>query len=181
MFTQRRTRSMGGAIFTTAALIYHQTVQNLRKTHRNAVLGLVLTMLQASIMIGAFFLMYVILGVRAAPALAAVVDAATVRALWLVEGVRGGPAPAEDGRLRAVVAVRDAAVHAEAATYADTDWRQINALFDEPIACCDLAAERRSLQPIHLVQRHEPLKRILVGRDAGALEKGALPQEPRQP
>lgn len=67
MFTQRRTRSMGGAIFTTAALIYHQTVQNLRKTHRNAVLGLVLTMLQASIMIGAFFLMYVILGVRAAP------------------------------------------------------------------------------------------------------------------
>ena len=67
MFTQRRTRSMGGAVFTTAALIYHQTVQNLRKTHRNAVLGLVLTMLQASIMIGAFFLMYVILGVRAAP------------------------------------------------------------------------------------------------------------------
>lgn len=67
MFTQHRTRSMGGAVFTTLALIYHQTVQNLRQTHRNAVVGLLLTMLQASIMILAFFLMYLIIGTRTAP------------------------------------------------------------------------------------------------------------------
>ena len=67
MFTQRRTHSMGGAVLTTLALIYHQTVQNLRSTHRNAIVGLLLTMLQASIMIMAFMLMYLIIGSRAAP------------------------------------------------------------------------------------------------------------------
>lgn len=41
------------------------------------------------------------------------VDAATTRALWLVEGIRGGPAPADKGRLDTLVAVRDAVVHAE--------------------------------------------------------------------
>lgn len=46
--------------------------------------------------------------------LAGIIDASTRRALWLVEGIRGGPAPAEDGRLRALVAVRDAVVHADA-------------------------------------------------------------------
>jgi hypothetical protein len=53
-----------------------------------------------------------LLGARNAPALAAVIDAATTRALWLVDGIRGGPAPADDGRLAALVAVRDAALHA---------------------------------------------------------------------
>jgi hypothetical protein len=53
-----------------------------------------------------------LLGARNAPALAAVIDTATTRALWLVDGIRGGPAPADDGRLGALVAVRDAALHA---------------------------------------------------------------------
>lgn len=52
-------------------------------------------------------------GTAGSPALAGLVDAATTRALWLVEGIRGGPAPADDGRLRALVAVRDAVIHAE--------------------------------------------------------------------
>ena len=55
-----------------------------------------------------------LLGAAGNVALAGVVDAATTRALWLLEGLRGGPAPADDGRLAAVVAVRDAVVHAEA-------------------------------------------------------------------
>jgi hypothetical protein len=54
-----------------------------------------------------------LLGTAGSPALARVVDAATSRALWLVEGIRGGPAPADDARLRAIVAVRDAVIHAE--------------------------------------------------------------------
>ena len=42
----------------------------------------------------------------------AVIAAAVPRALWLAEGVRGGPGPAELGRLAAVAAVRDALRHA---------------------------------------------------------------------
>jgi len=55
-----------------------------------------------------------LLGAAGSTALAHVVDAATTRSLWLVEGIRGGPSPAGDARLRALVAVRDAVVHAEA-------------------------------------------------------------------
>ncbi len=51
-------------------------------------------------------------GVDHSDALGTVVDAAVLRALWLVEAIRGGPAPADDGRLRALVAVRDALLHA---------------------------------------------------------------------
>ncbi len=44
--------------------------------------------------------------------LGAVVTAAVHRALWLAEGVRGGPAPADLRRIAAVIAVRDALTHA---------------------------------------------------------------------
>jgi hypothetical protein len=54
-----------------------------------------------------------LLGAAGSPPLARVVDAATTRAVWLVEGIRGGPAPADDARLRAIAAVRDAVIHAE--------------------------------------------------------------------
>lgn len=54
-----------------------------------------------------------LLGAAGNTALAGVVDAATARVLWLLEGIRGGPAPADEGRIRAVVAVRDAVIHAE--------------------------------------------------------------------
>ena len=67
MFVQRRNRNLVQAAFTTLALIYHQTVQNLRKTHRNAVVGLLLTILQSSIFMMAFLLIYLIMGVRNSP------------------------------------------------------------------------------------------------------------------
>lgn len=54
-----------------------------------------------------------LLGAAGSTALAHVVDAATTRALWLVEAIRGGPAPADDARLLTLVAVRDAVIHAE--------------------------------------------------------------------
>ncbi|HEV2890197.1 MAG TPA: DUF5682 family protein [Frankiaceae bacterium] len=56
-----------------------------------------------------------LLGSAGSAGFAYVVDAALLRILWLVEGVRGGgrAAPADDGRLLAMVAVRDAVIHAE--------------------------------------------------------------------
>ena len=58
---------MVGAAFTTLALIYHQTVHSLRGKHRNAVIGLLLTIAQSSVMILAFVVMYWVFGVRHSP------------------------------------------------------------------------------------------------------------------
>jgi hypothetical protein len=51
-------------------------------------------------------------GVARTAALGSVIAAAVVRLLWLVEGVHGGPSPADLARLTAVVALRDAVRHA---------------------------------------------------------------------
>ena len=67
MFTQRRNRNMVEAAFTTLALIYHVTVNNLRKGQRNAVVSLLMTVAQAVAMIAGFWLMFAIMGVRKAP------------------------------------------------------------------------------------------------------------------
>ncbi|MFS8103044.1 DUF5682 family protein [Lentzea alba] len=49
-----------------------------------------------------------------------VIDAGTARVLWLIEGLHGGPAPADAGRLRTMAATRDAVLHAKAALSLDT-------------------------------------------------------------
>ncbi|CAM3170648.1 ABC-type polysaccharide/polyol phosphate export permease [Paracoccus aminovorans] len=67
MFSQRRNRNMVEAAFTTLALIYHVTVNNLRKGQRNAVVALVMTVAQAMAMIAGFWLMFTIIGVRRSP------------------------------------------------------------------------------------------------------------------
>ncbi|MFL6073310.1 MAG: DUF5682 family protein [Mycobacteriales bacterium] len=53
-----------------------------------------------------------VLGGARSPVFGEVIAAAVTRTQWLVEGVRGGPAPADPGRLAAVAALRDALVHA---------------------------------------------------------------------
>jgi hypothetical protein len=53
------------------------------------------------------------------PLLGAVIDTGTVRVLWLIEGLHGGPAPADQNRLRAMAATRDAVLHAKAALSLD--------------------------------------------------------------
>jgi hypothetical protein len=53
-----------------------------------------------------------VLGTAGSPMYAAVIDGAVTRVLWLAEGLHGGPAPADPGRLHAIVAVRDALLHA---------------------------------------------------------------------
>ncbi|WP_041527409.1 ABC transporter permease [Paracoccus aminophilus] len=67
MFTSRRSRNILEATFTTLALIYHLAVYNLRKDHRNAVIGLLVTILQSSIFIIGFMAMYLIFGVKKSP------------------------------------------------------------------------------------------------------------------
>jgi hypothetical protein len=53
-----------------------------------------------------------VFGTAGSPAFGPLIAAAVDRSLWIMEGVRGGPAPAEPARLRAVVATRDAVRHA---------------------------------------------------------------------
>lgn len=67
MFQQRRTTTHLGAAANTLELIYHSTVRNLRKSHSNAVIGLVIITLQSLTMIAVFGLMSLLLGVRRAP------------------------------------------------------------------------------------------------------------------
>ncbi|MEA2197769.1 MAG: hypothetical protein QOJ25_1820 [Solirubrobacteraceae bacterium] len=51
-------------------------------------------------------------GAAGSAALAGIIDGCTMRGLWLVEGILGGPAPADEPRIRAVVALRDAILYA---------------------------------------------------------------------
>ncbi|WP_312525495.1 ABC transporter [Paracoccus sp. (in: a-proteobacteria)] len=67
MFTARRNRNLLEAAFTTLALIYHVTVYDLRKEHRNAVIGLVMTVLQSMLFVMGFLGMYMIIGVKHSP------------------------------------------------------------------------------------------------------------------
>lgn len=67
MFVQRRTRNLFEAVFTTGALIYHQTVHNLRQGHSNALMSIAMTVLQSLVMIVGFLAMYWIFGVRRSP------------------------------------------------------------------------------------------------------------------
>ena len=67
MFEQRQNRTMTQAAFTTLALIYHHTVHELRKSHRNALVGLLMALVQSLVMIAGFYLMFAIMGVRKSP------------------------------------------------------------------------------------------------------------------
>ena len=67
LFSQRNNRNMVQAAGTTLTLIYHQTVYNLRTEHRNAIVGLLMTIAQTSVMMMAFMGLYLIMGVRSSP------------------------------------------------------------------------------------------------------------------
>ncbi|MFG2000709.1 DUF5682 family protein [Spirillospora sp. NPDC048911] len=53
-----------------------------------------------------------LLGTARSPLFGTVIEGCVTRVLWLVEGVRGGPAPADLDRLAALAATRDALIHA---------------------------------------------------------------------
>jgi ABC-type polysaccharide/polyol phosphate export permease len=67
LFKQRQSRNMLQAAFTTLALIYHQTVYNLRNEHRNAALGLLLTVVQTTLFLLVFLALYAVVGIKTAP------------------------------------------------------------------------------------------------------------------
>jgi ABC-type polysaccharide/polyol phosphate export permease len=67
MFQQSTFRQTGlGAAITIAELIYHSIVRNIRKTHGNAVLAILKNMMQAAIFVLAFYIMFIVLGLRGA-------------------------------------------------------------------------------------------------------------------
>ena len=67
MFRATNTTSKARTFFGMAEVVYHSTVRNLRSSHRNAVIGLIMTMLQSLVMIIAFLVMFVLLGIRSSP------------------------------------------------------------------------------------------------------------------
>ncbi|CAM3108121.1 ABC transporter permease [Paracoccus nototheniae] len=67
MFKQRQTNNLFQAAFKTLALIYHQSVYNLRTTHRNAVIGLLLTIMQSALMVILLMTLYLLVGIRGSP------------------------------------------------------------------------------------------------------------------
>lgn len=67
MFQQSTFRQTGlGAAITIAELVYHSIVRNIRKTHGNAIMAILMNMMQAAIFVLAFYIMFTILGLRSA-------------------------------------------------------------------------------------------------------------------
>lgn len=64
MFVNKKPQSRVGGAVQLLTLIYHATVRNVRKTHGNAVIGLLLNIMQTVILVLAFYFMFAILGMR---------------------------------------------------------------------------------------------------------------------
>lgn len=67
MFERRKTTSMAGAAFTISALIYHQTVYNLRTSSRNALAGLFTIIFQNLALVVVLMSIYYLIGMRTSP------------------------------------------------------------------------------------------------------------------
>ncbi len=66
MFQATKTKSNTHSAFRLAELIYHATVRQLRKDHGNAMVGLLMNMMQTVVFVMAFFVMFSVLGLRGA-------------------------------------------------------------------------------------------------------------------
>lgn len=66
MFRTQESSSSAASALKTLTLIYHATVRDVRKNHGNAVIGLIMNILQTVIFVAAFFLMFSFLGMRGA-------------------------------------------------------------------------------------------------------------------
>ncbi|MDJ0826303.1 MAG: ABC transporter permease [Rhodobacter sp.] len=64
MFEPRVQRSSFHAALNMFELIYHATVRSIRKSHGNAIIGLLMSMLQTVILVAVFYVMFSILGLR---------------------------------------------------------------------------------------------------------------------
>jgi ABC-type polysaccharide/polyol phosphate export permease len=62
----QKPKSLGMAALTILDLIYHNTVRTVRKSHRDAVFAILVNILQTLIMVGAFYALFELLGMRGA-------------------------------------------------------------------------------------------------------------------
>lgn len=67
MFERNTRSSTIITAFNMAELIFHSTVRNVRKTHRNAIVGLLLNILQTIVFVAAFYFMFSLFGMRSSP------------------------------------------------------------------------------------------------------------------
>ncbi|HGG04387.1 MAG TPA: ABC transporter permease [Aliiroseovarius sp.] len=61
---QAKRTTKTAAAFAMLEVIYHATVRSIRKTHRNALLGLFINMLQTMMLVAVFYVMFAVLGLR---------------------------------------------------------------------------------------------------------------------
>ena len=66
MFETKRYGSSLASAQGMAEIVYHNTVRTVRKTHRNAVIGLCLNILQSLTMVAGFYFLFDLLGMRSA-------------------------------------------------------------------------------------------------------------------
>lgn len=64
MFQAQRRPTTRRSFFGTLDLVFHSTVHNIRKTHRNALAGLMLNIFQTATLLATFYFMFNLLGVR---------------------------------------------------------------------------------------------------------------------
>lgn len=64
MFEARRQMTRSRSAVGMLGLIYHSIVREVRKDHRNAVVGLLMNMLQTVVFVAAFYFMFTILGLK---------------------------------------------------------------------------------------------------------------------
>jgi ABC-type polysaccharide/polyol phosphate export permease len=64
MFEARRSMTQSRSAFNMLGLIYHSIVREIRKDHRNAVIGLLMNMMQTIVFVTTFYFMCTILGLK---------------------------------------------------------------------------------------------------------------------
>lgn len=66
MFQQQRPKTRLRGAWEIFELIFHATVRNVRKTHGNAVIGLLMNIFQTVLLVAVFYIMFDVLGLRGA-------------------------------------------------------------------------------------------------------------------
>ncbi|SMO70740.1 ABC transporter permease [Ruegeria faecimaris] len=66
MFYYKRNRSLIGGAFTTAELVFHAVVRNVRSQHSNAVLSVLINIFQVLVLVSVFYVIMSLLGARVA-------------------------------------------------------------------------------------------------------------------
>ncbi|MEX0328194.1 MAG: ABC transporter permease [Ruegeria sp.] len=66
MFQYKRNQSLFGGAFTTAELIFHAVVRNIRSQHSNAVIAIIINIIQTILIVTVFYFILSLMGTRVA-------------------------------------------------------------------------------------------------------------------